>query len=72
MERTMPIAAFRRNNLGALPYDELKDHWRELAVLLAAKVDPATGELPPAYARRYEAVRAEFARRGEQLSLWTS
>ena len=44
--------------------------WRELAVLLETKRDPATGALPPSYQKRFVAMREEFRRRGVQLSLW--
>jgi hypothetical protein len=58
---------------GALTHldsQKLQREWDDLAVLLVAKRHPVTGKLPPTYAARYERVRAEFARRGVQLSIF--
>ncbi len=49
---------------------ELADYWRELAIYLMPQVDPISGKLPPAHQEHYDAVRAEFARRGVQLALF--
>jgi hypothetical protein len=50
---------------------ELRRYWRDLAIILSGKVDPATGLLPPYWQGRYDKIREEFARRGVQLSLFT-
>lgn len=58
------------NTLKRRSSEELNEYWWELAVFLGGKCDPETRQLPPLYASAYEAVRAEFALRGVQLSLF--
>jgi hypothetical protein len=49
---------------------ELAAYWADLAIYLVPQVDPISGKLPPAHQEHYDAVRAEFARRGVQLALF--
>lgn len=65
----MPMIGIDRR-LQSVPYEELRRCWRDLAVILSGKQDPATGKLPAYWQKRYEQIRDEFARRGVQLTLW--
>jgi len=64
----MPLVIDRR--LQNVTDSELRVHWLALAEILINKADAETGDLPPVWAAAYERVRAEFERRGVQLTLW--
>jgi hypothetical protein len=65
MQRTL-----RPRRLESLDDRELAEYWRVLALYLVPQLDPISHRLPPAHQAHYDAVRAEFERRGVQLALF--